>query len=255
MLRSMELSIKKIQPRYQEALNDRAHFEKEITSALQEQAKLRQKADAKDEVDRELKEARTALSSSAIPEIAEFNKLKEEILALKIEIERLEKRYNSVTNEQSFFLNQYQIASAEASQAIFQNKVYEEELKALRPKCASNAVEIHQIHKDSEISQHLDRIKELTAENAEYERELEKKTEELKALMNGRRGATRGTSVPRSPRLGTGTMSPGTGAVRRVIAQGSRGNSPAPGEFGRPGQFGEALFQGVGGGRWGNHLQ
>jgi chromosome segregation ATPase len=251
----MELSIQKIQPRYQEALNDRAHFEKEITSALQVQARFRQKADAKDELERELSEARAALSSSSIPEIAAFNKLKEEILALKTEIDRLEKRRITATNDQAFFSNQYQIASAEAQQAKQQNAIYEEELKALRPKCASNAVEIHQIHNDSEISQHLDKIRQLTALNAEYERELEKKNEELRAFMNGRRGATRGTSVPRSPRLGAGTMSPGTGAVRRVIAHGSRGNSPAPSELARGGQFGEALFQGVGTGRWGTHLQ
>jgi hypothetical protein len=253
-LQAMELSLKSIQPKYQEALNDRSHFEKEITSALQLQAKLREKADAKDEMEQELKEARMALSSSAIPEIARFNKLKEEMLALKDKIVRHEKRAVTAANEQAFFSNQYQIASAEANQANLQNKIYEEELKALRPRCAANAVEIHQIYRDSEISQHLEKIKELTEENAEYERELERKTDELKALMNGRRGATRGTSVPRSPRIGAGTMSPGTNAVRRVIAHGSRGNSPAPNDFGRGGQFGEAL-QGVATGRWGTHLQ
>jgi chromosome segregation ATPase len=250
----MELSMKSIQPKYQEALNDRAHFEKEITTALQLQAKLRERANAKDELEQELKEARIALSSSTIPEKAQFNKLKDEIVALKDKIMRLEKRALSAANEQAFFSNQYQIASAEAHQASLQNKTYEEELKALRPKCAANAVEIHQIYNNSESLQHLEKIKDLTEENAEYERDLERKTEELKALTNGRR-ATRGTSVPRSPRLGAGTMSPGTSAVRRVLAHGSRGNSPAPSEFGRNAQFGEALSQGVAAARWANHLQ
>jgi chromosome segregation ATPase len=257
--RDLEVSINKIQPKFQEALNDRARFEKEIAASLQIQTKLQKKSDAKDELELELKAARLALSTSAIPEIAEFNTLKDENQSLKVEVDRLEKRRLAAVNEQSYFVNQYQTASLAATEAMQQIKELEEELKELRPKAASNAVEIHQLHNESEISQHIERIRELTTLNEALDSELERKTEELKALMNGRRGATRGTSVPRSPRLGSGTMSPGQVGVRRVFApNGSRGTSPAAGEFSRgPAQFGEALFQdGVrGGGRWGTHLQ
>jgi chromosome segregation ATPase len=172
-LRAVESSFIIIRRKYQEALNDRAHFEKELTSALELQARLREKAVAKDE--------------------REVEPLSDDIMALKDKIKLLEKQALTAENNQAFFSNQYQIASAEAHQASLQTRTYEEELKALKPKCADNAVEIHRIHNEPEIAQHLETIKKLTEEKAEYERKLERRTEELKALMNGRRATTRGT--------------------------------------------------------------
>lgn len=165
-------------------------------------------------------------------------------------------------NDLEFIRNQYQTASYEAAESSRRVDALEETIAKLSVKASDNAVHIHKIHHSSEIQQHLDRVKELTADNEELERELEKKSEELRVLMNGRR-QTRGTSVPRSPRMGAGTMSPGSRpAMGRVIGNfggqnGSRGNSPAPGDVGMRGsQFGEALFQGPSNsGRWGNHLQ
>lgn len=89
------------------------------------------------------------------------------------------------------------------------------------------------------------------------EAEPEKKDAELKAILNGRT-ATRGTSVPRSPRIGS-AMSPGPRPIsNRVMQMGSRGNSPAPSNPGLVrGNFGGPLFQQgpLGTARWGNHLQ
>jgi hypothetical protein len=137
-------------------------------------------------------------------------------------------------------------------------------------------IRIHEIQKNNEVREYLRRVQELKEENSDLERDLEKKQDELRALMNGRR-ATRGTSVPRSPRMGTaGTMSPNPRPMGRAMQMGnigmamsggnggSRGNSPVPGELGGfrgTGTFvGEALFQdqrapGGASVRWGNHLQ
>jgi len=101
-----------------------------------------------------------------------------------------------------------------------------EENDILKRKASDNTVEIHRIQASNETKIYLARINELDAEKKELERELGKKNEELKTIMNGRR-STRGTSVPRSPRMNT--MSPNT-RINRVMGVSSRGNSPGPGE-------------------------
>jgi hypothetical protein len=77
------------------------------------------------------------------------------------------------------------------------------------------------------------------------EAEPEKKDAELKAILNGRT-ATRGTSVPRSPRIGS-AMSPGPRPISNRVSN--------PGLV--RGNFGGPLFQQgpLGTARWGNHLQ
>ncbi|KAE9364621.1 hypothetical protein N431DRAFT_388862 [Stipitochalara longipes BDJ] len=280
-----ESSIASIQPKYQEALNDRGEFEHENNLAKIRQTHLLKELETKDAevtklrdlkatVEKELAEARTALSSSSIPEIAEMGKLKEELLQEKSEKERLQKRLTNMQGDLEYMRNNYQNSSTLAAEHASENQALQTELAKLKEKDKRDMVRIHEIQKNNELKEYSRRIKELKEENSGLERELEKKQDELKALMNGRR-ATRGTSVPRSPRMGTGgTMSPGPRPMARAMQMGnigmamsgansgSRGNSPAPGDLGGfrgTGTFvGEALFQDnrpPGGVRWGNHLQ
>lgn len=258
-----------MQPKYQEALNERGHFEYETTDALRQVSTLRKKHDDRvaevaklreqnNTLEVELVTARAALSESSIPEVAAFEKKEEEIRAIKAENERLQRRLNGTQNEVEFMRNQYQEASTAHVEAHRELKGLREELTAFRNKAQEDRVRIHEIYANSEVQQHLDRNKELKAENDELYAELEKKIEELKIASN-RRG-TRGASVPRSPRMGNATMSPGPQrAIRQVmnnIAGGSRsrGSSPAPGEVPPRTQFGEPLIQGPPR-TWGTHLQ
>ena len=138
------------------------------------------------------------------------------------------------------------------------------EIEKLRVKASENSVKIHEIQRSNEIASHVGTIRQLRAEKIGLEKELEKKAAELSALMNGRR-PTRGTSVPRSPRMGGAVPSPGPArAMGRVLqmggvgGNGSRGNSPASGDLaaGRAYNFGEILYgQPPTGSRFGNHLQ
>jgi chromosome segregation ATPase len=230
-----------------------------LEARTNELAKLREE---KAIVDAELTMARAALSSSSVPEVAEFQKLKDELNAAKLENDKLQRRIASAQNDMDFMRTNYQKASTSAAE--MRNEL--EELKAsnaiLARKASDNAVEIHRIQASSEIKQLSQRISELEGEKAECERELEKKSDELRTLLNGRR-TTRGTSMPpRSPRMGT--MSPGQSGrpMARVLSgmkTGSRGNSPAPGGaesgFRGPGTFGDVLFAPMGGiNRFGSHL-
>lgn len=263
-LKDLEKTIRDIVPRYQEALNDRARFEHEMKESTARAIGTRQRLDqriaevnrlqeAKAYSDSELAASGALLASSAIPEVAELHKMKAEVASSKAANERLDKRIASMNNELEYMRTNYQQASSAAGEAVRELTDVKAELATAQRKASENAVRIHEYHASSEIKQHLARISELETEKAELEWELEKKSEELKAMLNGRR-ATRGTSVPRSPRMGT--MSPSSRPMARVLSVGSRGNSPAPGE-GQPyrGTFtGEALFGTPASTRFGNHL-
>jgi chromosome segregation ATPase len=263
--RDLEKTIQDMQPKYQEALNDRGRFEHEMkesvthANALQQRLDLRiseltKLRDEKAASDAELAAARTALTGSAVPEVAELSRVKQEMTTVRGENERLQKRVTSMQSELEYMRTNYQQASSAAAEAVSELNEVKAELSAAQQKASENARLIHESQASSETKQYLIRIKELEAEKSGAEWELEKKSEELRAMLNGRR-ATRGTSVPRSPRMGT--MSPGSRPMARVLSVGSRGNSPAPGDW-PPyrGTFtGEALFTTVpGSSRFGNHL-
>ena len=210
-------------------------------------------------VDKELVAARTALSSSSIPEVAELQRLKDELSVARVDMEKAQKKIANAQNDMEYMRNNYQKASSAAAE--MRNEL--DELKAqnatLARKASENTVEIHRIQSVTETKQYLQLISELEVEKAAVERELEKKSEELRSIQNGRR-ATRGTSVPRSPRMGT--MSPGQASrpMARVLGNvGSRGTSPGPGSsetgYRGPLTFGDALLPPLGPpNRWGNHL-
>jgi chromosome segregation ATPase len=279
-----ESSFAAIQPKYQEALNDRGEFEHEMNLASARLSHIRKELENKDAdvvklrelkatLEKELIETRTALASSSIPEIAEMGKIKEELAKEKSEKERLQKRLTNMQGDLEYMRSNYQNSSTLAAKHASENQDLQAELTQLREKDKRDMVRIHEIQKNSEVAEYLRRVKQLKGENSELERELEKKQEELRAVMNGRR-ATRGTSVPRSPRMGTGgTMSPNPRPIGRAMQMGnigmamqggnggSRGNSPIPGDisgFRGPGTFfGESLFQdsrASSGSRWGHHL-
>ena len=261
----LEKSIQDMQPRYQEALNDRGRFEHDLNEATSRANMLQQRLDArvadltklkeeKANSDAQLAAARAELTSSTIPEVAELNRLREEVAKAQAEGERHQKRISNMQNELEYMRMNYQQASTAASEAATELNEVKAELATAQVKASENARRIHEIQASSEMKQYVARIRELEAEKAEAERELEKRSDELKAMLNGRR-ATRGTSVPRSPRMGT--MSPGSRPMARVLSVGSRGNSPAPGDGPpyRTAFAGEALFTTVpASSRFGNHL-
>jgi len=273
-----ESSIAAIQPRYQEALNDRGYFEHEFNMSLVRQTNLKKEVTNKDaeilklreqkaSVDAELAAARAALASSSVPELAEMNKLREELERVTAENEKLVKKAKNMTNDLDYMRGNYQTSSTLAAEHATENNELKTQVEALQQKADASRESIHQIQNSQAIKEYESRVRELKAENEELERALDKMGQELAAVLNGRR-ATRGTSVPRTPRMGSGmglgAMSPGPAArsMGRVLQMGgnggprSRGNSPAPGEFTRNGGFGEPLFQDrAAAARWGNHLQ
>jgi chromosome segregation ATPase len=263
--KDLEAGMKEISPKYQDALNEVGQFEYETNQALQRESTLRNKyktvvaelTKAREQMgtlDAELAAARSRLSMSSIPEVVELEKMAEDVRATRGENECLQRRFDSSKKDAEFAREQYQQASAAAGGAARELLALKEQVATLTEKANENTLRAHEIYNSSEIQQHLDRIKELEAEKDALELDIERKADEVKTLMNGRRG-TRGASVPRSPHMGNANvMSPGPQrAIGRVMASGnrSRGSSPVPGERSLPQ---EALFQGPQS-RWWTHLQ
>ena len=93
-IQEYDRSIQQIQPKYQEALNDRGRFENEINLSLARETSIRRNLESctnelakvreeKAAVDAELVAARAALSGSSIPEVAELSRMKESLGATK----------------------------------------------------------------------------------------------------------------------------------------------------------------------------
>lgn len=206
-----ESSIKLIQPKYQEAINDRGLFENEKELALGRERSLQQALESKEKqlaktqeeninILKELKTAQEALSNSKIPEVAELQKMRLEIIVLKAENERLQKQIKLKDSDYDYMQTNYQKVSTSAASLAQQIQCQENEIKALKIKAGENAIRINQIQSENAVNDLQLMIRGLRAEKIELELHVEKLSEQYNAIMCGHPN-TRGSSVPRSPRL------------------------------------------------------
>jgi chromosome segregation ATPase len=231
-------TIKKLEPKLLQAIADRRKFRVERDAAKSQAVTVTQSIEArvteiaklkedKVNLEKELARARTALTNSTVPEVAMLAQTQEQLRGLQIDKERLEKRILSMQKDFEFTRDSYQKASSYASELRNELTELKEENVTLQRKASENTVRVAEIQRANETKEREERIDELEALLRERDQELRKKTEELKIKTNGRR-ETRGTSVPRSPRLGSGAMSPRPHFARP--GGGSRGGSPGPGD-------------------------
>ncbi|KAF7942881.1 uncharacterized protein EAE97_006335 [Botrytis byssoidea] len=256
-----EGSIKRIQPKFQRALDERARFEHENAQAVKRLSEYERKLEIEGSAAAKLREenaslrielsvAQTSLATSTVPSVAELQKTKDELRDARAEIERLKKNHASAEKRADYAASLYQEHSQQTHEMRNQLEVLQSERKGLQSEASAARVEIQKVNHDGIIQQQLDSINELKRELAERERMLESVSRQLESYQNGRR-TTRGTSVPRSPRMNNmsprprvmGSMAPGSNTA-------SRGNSPAPGVF-----AGDLFQGGDAGRRFGAHLQ
>lgn len=231
-------TIKKFQPKLQQAIADSGKFQAErdvaksqavaLTRTVENRlAEIAKFGEDKANLETELGVARAALNASTIPDIAKLAQAQEQVRTLQAEKDRLEKRILNMQKELEFIRDAYQKASFHASELQTELSELKEKNVILQRKASENIIRIAEIQRANEATEREERIEELEAELRVREQELRKKTQELQIKTNGRR-ETRGTSVPRSPRMGSGAMSPRPHFARP--AGGSRGGSPAPGD-------------------------
>lgn len=271
-LESYKRTVEVLEPKYNEALNDRSTFEKTCQKAVDDNAAAQKRLEAsKHDLDTtkqenkaleaKLADANSQLANSSNPNLSRLARAEQELAETKTKLAALEKRMATTTNEMEYSRSAYQNASNAHTELNNENTALKRKIEELERKASENVVRVNQINADQEK-------KFLGKQNDEYraiirdrERELETARAELRHLKSGRR-ETRQASVPRSPRTTTGIMSPRTTVGRRNArdttdtAASSRGNSPAPGNA----SDGNGNGNGNGGGsmsynpRWG-HLR
>ena len=161
----------------------------------------------------QLKHARTVLGSSTIPEVAALESANAETAQLSADKVHLEKRLANLTKDFEFTRQQYQLASTAAAENASALYDLQAEVVTLKVQASGEAARLRQLNLSTESQVHLERAKQLEATLKEREEILQKKEEELRDLKRGRGLATRASSAPRSPRLGSRASSPMPGLL------------------------------------------
>ena len=232
-LHGYQRTIKKVQPKYMEALRDRGIFEVQRDTAVADanhmktqvensKATVAKLKEEKKELETKLAEATAALANSSVPEIARLARAEDELKAEQKKVQSLEKKLGSLQRDTDYVREAYQEASNKGADLGNENSQLSSRVKELEQQASENLIKIHQINAQVESSGFRQLWEDEQAIRRHREAELERIREELRVLRNGRR-ETRQASVPRSPRLGM--MSPRNG---RGAGPGSRGTSPAP---------------------------
>lgn len=256
-----ERSIERIRPKLQRALDERARSEHENAQVVKRQSEYNTNLELRDEAAAKLREenaslktelavAKKSLLTSEIPSVVELHEAKNDLLAAHAEIKRLKKTNASLEKRVDYATSLYQENSQQSQEMRNELTTLRSEREELERQASAARIEMNKIAHDGIIQQQIDTIDELRRELMEKERHLGVIAGQLDAYMNGRR-TTRGTSVPRSPRMnnmsprprGYSNMAPGSNAA-------SRGNSPTPGVLG-----GDLFQGGEAGRRFGAHLQ
>ena len=203
----------------------------EIATRKQE-AQALELSDLKEErarLQEQLQTARTALTHSAIPQIAETETAKAAARLLSQEKASLEQKLDSLTSDFEFTRQQYQLASAAAASSTTRLSDLEAEVRTLRRRSSGLALQLRDRTTQVESETHRQKVVFLESTLRERNELLRRKEEELRDLRRGRGmgGNTRASSQqPRSPR------GAGVGGV------GSRASSPVPGLLGGGGAGG-----------------
>jgi len=171
----------------------------------------------------QLKAAQEALTDHSIPERAEFEKQRLAFEQSQNENKILEKRLKTQESDLSYAQELYQETSRIAQDLGTTNRELDNELSHARNRANGEQARAKQMTLDARASNLARENKKLKAMFKEQADTLARKDKELSVLKEVSRGrmGTRGSSVPRSPRMGSPLKN----------AAGSRQTSPSAGEL------------------------
>lgn len=240
-LKSHVKSIRKIQPKYMEAISDRGKFEAERDKAVKTAEAATAKLTAheatistlktdKATLEEKLATLTTTLTTSSVPEVARLAQIEAELTAAKKTAEAAEKRLATTKSDLEYSRTAYQNASNFAAELGTENAELRAKTKDLERRASDNIVKVQAANKQNELENMHRLCQDSQARLREREAELDRVREELRSMRNGRRETRQQSAGPRSPRLPPGgVLSPapprrGAGVVG---GSASRGTSPA----------------------------
>jgi len=179
------------------------------------------------ELKQQLENMRVRLLDHSVPERAQYEALRLEVEQAQRAKEHLEQRLESAKKEAEYTREMYQSSSQSAQHLASQNAVLEKELASARNRATGEQARLRQMGYDAQAKRLRDENQKLKVLLKDREAGLKFRDEEISRLKEASRGriSTRGSSVPRSPRLGSPMKLDG------IRSRGSRQGSPAAGDL------------------------
>ncbi|KAF3760178.1 hypothetical protein M406DRAFT_109289 [Cryphonectria parasitica EP155] len=208
-VKSHIMTIQRFHPKYYDAIGERGKFEAERNQALQEKERVQKELErseskvAKLAEDRQQLEAQLReLTESENPTLAEIAQREIALKKAQDAAASAERQAASIRKDLDFARDRYQDASDKAAALGQENAELRQQVRDLEARASTNLIEIRRIA--TERTDASLRHKWLMEREArlDREREIERRNEDMrvyKARFGGRE--TRGSSVPRSPRI------------------------------------------------------
>ncbi|KUI71745.1 hypothetical protein VM1G_06595 [Cytospora mali] len=208
-LKSWVKTVRQFQPKYKNAMKDRRDFEEERDKALKEKEKTQKLLDASEtkvsklsEEKREIETKLRELTKSENPDTAAAAQREVDLKGSQEMVASLERQINYLKEDVDFTRSRYQDASDKAAALGEENAELRKKVADLETKASDNVVKLRQISVDTARKEAWRLYQDEKAQRLDRERELDKKNEELRAYKSRFSGReTRGSSVPRSPRV------------------------------------------------------
>jgi hypothetical protein len=177
------------------------------------------------ELEEELREAKERLLDHSVPERAEFEALRLAAAQSKTDKEKIETRLLQAQKDLEYVRGLYQSSSNSAQELATKNTDLENQVAVLQNKATGERAGLRQMSYDAFTKKLQSENKKLKSMMKDRESAIKFRDEEIAKLKDarGRVMGTRGTSVPRSPRVGS--------PMKFDRRAGSRQTSPAAGEL------------------------
>ncbi|KAF2091077.1 hypothetical protein K490DRAFT_53993 [Saccharata proteae CBS 121410] len=176
-----------------------------VTAQKQRDTARAELASSKDEATRlraELAEARTALSTSTVPGIAEFESLRRDLDDALAKAQRAETAHAALARDAAFYSEQYQNASRSATESSAALQILQKRLPGLEQQASGEAARARAISLDTAENAWKGEVERLGIQLRQRDGLVSRLWEENARLKGSRGVGTRAGSVPRSPRCG-----------------------------------------------------
>lgn len=202
-------TVRTFQPKYQQAIRERNIFEEERNKMFKEKDRVQKaleisqaRASKLSEEKQELAAKLQELARSDNPDTTAAAQRELDLASSRENATNLEKQLAFQKKNAEYARSRYQDASDKAASLGEDNTALKSRLAELEKKASDNVVKLRGLSVDAARRDVIRLYEEEKAQRVSAERELERKNEELrgfKSRFGGRE--TRGSSVPRSPRV------------------------------------------------------
>lgn len=202
-------TVRNFQPKYQQAVRDRNIFEEERNKVLKDrekiqkllessQAKVIKLSEEKHELEMKLQE----LTKSDNPNTKAAAQRELDLASSRENATALEKQLTFLRKDVEYARSRYQDASDKAASLGEENINLKNQIAELEKRASENVVKLREFSADTARQDAWRLYQDEKTQRLSAERELDRKNDELrnyKSRFGGRE--TRGSSVPRSPRV------------------------------------------------------